>query len=132
MTANTPTHYHTNSLTFMTTDEIIREQARLLTSVHAAKAQLTYYMNLCIRIVEEVNTLSKETLNAEKAKSPKTGEERNDQFAKLNEIEANIEAAQQAVFAIQKLSEKANRKYNDAKTSYNRFCQRHDLKEVFK
>lgn len=116
----------------MTTDEILKEQTRLLTSLHAAKAQQTYYANLCIRIMDEVNTLSKETLNAEIAKSPKTKEECHAQLANLNEINAKIEASQQVVFAIQKLSEKANRKYNDAAATYNRYCQRHGLKEIIR
>lgn len=105
-------------------------QIRLLTTLNTAKIQQAYYTELSLHILKDANVLSKKTISAEQAQSAETDEERCAILNKMSEDYARLEAPKQALLAIQKLSEKANRKYKDAKATYNRFCQRHGLKEI--
>ena len=113
----------------MSQDKINREHCSLILEQLDAATACNYYAGYRIRVLEEMNTKFQEYKEIQ-AKTELTEEEKQKQYAQLDELSSFIEAAKEHHKQLTRLHEKAQRKRNEIVRKLESFRKRHGIETV--
>lgn len=112
----------------MTQEQILLEYHNLMISHIQAIEVSGYYTAQRIRLMKELIPLQKEAVEME-ISHDLPNEEKHDKIIEFKRMQAKIDASMELLKQMDRLTEKAERKSNEAKKRLELFCKRHGLKE---
>ena len=112
----------------MTQEQSLLEYHNLMVAHLQAIEASGYYTSQRIRLMQELIPLQKEAVEME-ISHDLPNEEIQNKIIEFKRMQAKIDASMELLKQMDRLTEKAERKSNEAKKRLELFCKRHGLKE---
>ena len=113
----------------MTQEEILLEYHNLMIAHIQAIETSNFYTSQRIRLMQELIPLQKETVEMDFGQSL-SFEEKRKKIIEFKRMQAKIDASMELLKQMNKLTEKAERKSNEAKKRMEQFSKRHGLENL--
>ena len=113
----------------MSQDKILLEYHSLMVAHLQAIESSNYYTAQRIRLMQELIPIQKEAVEMDISQEL-TDKEKQNKIIEFKRLQAKVDAGMELLKQMDRLTEKAERKSNEAKKRMEQFCKRHGLEEI--
>ena len=113
----------------MTQKQILLEYHNLMIAHIQAIESSNYYTAQRIRLMQELIPIQKEAVEMDISQEL-TDKEKQNKIIEFKRLQAKVDAGMELLKQMDRLTEKAERKSNEAKKRMEQFCKRHGLEDV--